>query len=131
MVTRDTASPVEALGWVREGAEFDLAILDLHMPDLDGIELAEALHATARSLGTDPVPVLILSSVGARERRSDAVAAELTKPVKPSALLDAVMTVLVPDAARVAVRPVPASPSGAGLGATPPAADPRWPRTTW
>ena len=34
-------------------------------------------------------PVLILSSVGGRERRSDAVAAELTKPVKPSALLDA------------------------------------------
>jgi signal transduction histidine kinase/CheY-like chemotaxis protein len=120
MVTRDTASPVEALGWVREGAEFDLAILDLHMPDLDGIELAEALRDTARARGTDPVPVLILSSVGARERRSDAVAAELTKPVKPSALLDAVMTVLVPDAARVAVRPVPASPSGAGLGETHP-----------
>ena len=30
------------------------------------------------------------------------------------------MTVLVPDAARVAVRPVPASPSGAGLGETHP-----------
>jgi CheY-like chemotaxis protein len=52
------------------------------------------------ALGTNqpPIPVLILSSVGARERRSDAVAKELIKPVKPSALLDAVVTVLAPDA---------------------------------
>jgi CheY-like chemotaxis protein len=38
--------------------------------------------------------VLILSSVGTRDRRSDAVARELTKPVKPSALFDAAVTVL-------------------------------------
>ena len=120
MVARDTASPVEALDWVREGADFDLAILDLHMPDLDGIELAEAMRDATLGRGAEPIPVLILSSVGARERRSDAVAAELTKPVKPSALLDAVMTVLVPDASRAAARPVPASPTGAGLGASNP-----------
>ncbi len=116
MTVRDTASPVEALGWVREGAEFNLAILDLHMPDLDGIELAEAMREAARARRAEPIPVLILSSVGARERRSDAVAAELTKPVKPSALLDAVMTVLRPDGANTADRRAPASPSGAGLG---------------
>jgi CheY-like chemotaxis protein len=58
--------------------------------------------------------------VGTRERRTDAVAAELTKPVKPSALLDAVLTVLAPDAARPAARPSPVAASGAGLGATHP-----------
>jgi CheY-like chemotaxis protein len=120
MVTRDTASPVEALGWVTAGEEFDLAILDLNMPDLDGVELAEAMREVARGAGRTPIPVMILSSVGTRDRRSDAVAAELIKPVKPSALLDAVMTVLAPDLARPAARPVPASRSGAGLGATHP-----------
>ena len=114
MVTRDTASPVEALGWVRDGETFDLAILDMHMPDLDGIELAEAMREVTTADGRAAIPVLVLSSVGTRERRTDAVAAELTKPVKPSALLDAVMTVLAPDADRPAARPAPAA--GARLG---------------
>jgi CheY-like chemotaxis protein len=89
---------VEALAWVRAGQRFDLAILDLHMPVLDGIQLAEAMRDHALGTNQPPIPVLILSSVGARERRSDAVAKELIKPVKPSALLDAVVTVLAPDA---------------------------------
>ena len=97
MVTSDTGSPLEALAWARSGQRFDLAILDLHMPDLDGIQLAEAMRDLARTAARSPVPVLILSSVGARDRRSDAVAKELTKPVKPSALLDAVVTALAPD----------------------------------
>jgi signal transduction histidine kinase/DNA-binding response OmpR family regulator len=120
MSTVDTASPLEALAWVRAGEEFDLAILDMHMPELDGVELAEAMRAAAREAGREPAPVLILSSVGTRERRSDAVAAELTKPVKPSALLDAVLTVLAPGVAGSAPRPTPIAASGAGLGETHP-----------
>ena len=58
--------------------------------------------------------------MGTRERRSDAVAAELTKPVKPSALLDAVLNVLAPDVAGSAPRPTPIAASGAGLGETHP-----------
>ena len=120
MTTADTASPLEALAWVRDGEEFDLAILDMHMPELDGVELAESMREVAREAGREPAPVLILSSVGTRERRSDAVAAELTKPVKPSALLDAVMTVLAPDVAGSTPRPTPIAASGAGLGETHP-----------
>ena len=120
MTARDTASPLEALRWVRGGEEFDLAILDMHMPELDGVELAEAIRDAAREAGREPIPVLILSSVGTRDRRSDAVAAELTKPVKPSALLDAVMNVLAPDDARPSARPTPLEASGAGLAETHP-----------
>ena len=120
MTTADTASPLEALGWVRAGEEFDLAILDMHMPELDGVELAEAMRDASREAGREPAPVLILSSVGTRERRSDAVAAELTKPVKPSALLDAVLNVLAPDVTGSAPRPAPIAASGAGLGETHP-----------
>ena len=39
-----TASPREALDWVRGGQEFDVAVLDLLMPELDGLDLAEALR---------------------------------------------------------------------------------------
>ena len=36
MTAEATGSPREALGWVAAGRRFDLAILDLHMPELDG-----------------------------------------------------------------------------------------------
>jgi len=94
MIPRDTGTPGEALAWIRAGERFDVAILDFHMPDLDGIALAEAIHETRR---TDPLPIIILSSVGVRERSSKAVAAELSKPVKPSALHDAIVSVLAAD----------------------------------
>ena len=115
MVTTDTGSPLEALAWIQAGEAFDLAILDMHMPDLDGVELAEAMRDAARAAGRAPVPVLILSSVGARERRTDAVAAELTKPLKPSALLDAVTTILGRELTGRAPRPAPTPPTAAGL----------------
>ncbi len=40
MKPRVTGSPQEALGWLRSGETFDLSILDLHMPEMDGQELA-------------------------------------------------------------------------------------------
>jgi signal transduction histidine kinase/DNA-binding response OmpR family regulator/HPt (histidine-containing phosphotransfer) domain-containing protein len=94
MVTTDTGDPLEAVAWIRAGERFDLALLDLHMPGMDGIELAERARDEALARGAPPMPVLILSSVGVRDRRSEAVARELTKPVKPSALFDAAVTVL-------------------------------------
>jgi CheY-like chemotaxis protein len=83
-----------------------VAILDLHMPDMDGLALAAALHAGRE----DAPPVIILSSLGVRERATPDVAAFLVKPVKPSNLHDAVMTVLAGQAA-VPMR----APSGPGI----------------
>src|SRR5215208_1840229 len=40
MVPRDTGSPTEALEWIRRGDPFDAAILDMQMPDMDGLALA-------------------------------------------------------------------------------------------
>jgi CheY-like chemotaxis protein len=107
MTSHETESPAEALGWVREAETFDLAILDQRMPEMDGIELAEAI----RSLRPAAVlPIILASSVGHMDRTSDAVEAFLTKPVKPSALHDVVATVLAgrPHAgvARAPERPV-------------------------
>ena len=73
---------------------FDLAALDLQMPERDGIELAGDLAALRPD---DPIPVVILSSVGHHGRTAPNVRATLVKPVKPSALHDALATALAGD----------------------------------
>jgi CheY-like chemotaxis protein len=96
MVPRETGSPEEALGWLRGGDRFDIGLFDLQMPGLDGLELAAA--AAAANGSTAPMPVVILSSIGLRDRESDAIAAWLAKPVKPSALHDAIASILLGEA---------------------------------
>jgi PAS domain S-box-containing protein len=92
MLARDTASPAQALDWIRRGDPFDLAILDMRMPEMDGIRLAEEIgrYRDARAL-----PLLLLTSLGPREevRGSVEFAASLTKPIKPSQLYDTLMSV--------------------------------------
>jgi CheY-like chemotaxis protein len=65
------------------------------------VSLATALRAAAAGATT---PVVILSSLGVHDRGSDAVAAFLIKPVKPSALHDTLASVLAGQAASVQVR---------------------------
>ncbi len=103
MVPRETGSPAEALRWLKRGQQFDIVLSDLQMPEMSGTELAERLR------GTDPSrsapPVVILSSIGLRERDDGGVAGWLAKPVKPSSLHDTIATVLLGD---VALKPAPA-----------------------
>ncbi|TMF40882.1 MAG: GAF domain-containing protein [Chloroflexi bacterium] len=87
-----TASPLEAIEWVRSGAVFDAAVLDFLMPDRDGVELAEDLRALRPD---QPIPVVILSSIGQHSRTASNVTAMLVKPVKPSALHDALADALL------------------------------------
>jgi CheY-like chemotaxis protein len=91
MQPRATGSPQEALEWVRHGETFDLAILDLHMPEMDGLELARILKEVPRSSGAPPpFPMILLSSLGgyAGELQTDIFAACLVKPIRSSALFD-------------------------------------------
>ena len=89
--TRATASPNEALAWVRADEPFDVVLLDLFMPELDGLALADAI----RSADPKRTPKLVLvSSAAVRERAHPALDAVLQKPVKPSALHDVLVTVL-------------------------------------
>jgi CheY-like chemotaxis protein len=91
MKTRDTASPAEALELIRTGEAFDVVLLDLLMPEMDGLALADAIRAL--ELPAQPKLVLV-SSIAMRERGHPALDAVLTKPIKPSALHDTLVTVL-------------------------------------
>jgi PAS domain S-box-containing protein len=92
MLARDTASPTQALEWIRRGDPFDLAILDMHMPEMDGVTLAEEIgrYRDAREL-----PLVLLTSLGSWGELRGGVefAASLRKPIRPSQLYDALMSV--------------------------------------
>jgi CheY-like chemotaxis protein len=90
MLARDTASPQEALAWVRAGDPFDLAILDMQMPDMSGVELAAALR---EEQDAQSLTLVLYSSLGGREEAQGSTdfAAYLTKPVRPSLLFDTLM----------------------------------------
>jgi signal transduction histidine kinase/CheY-like chemotaxis protein/HPt (histidine-containing phosphotransfer) domain-containing protein len=85
MQTREAASGAEALEWIRGGEPFDLAILDIQMPEMDGIMLAREIrrYRDAREL-----PLVALTSLGRRETDVEDVpfAAFLNKPIKASPL---------------------------------------------
>jgi CheY-like chemotaxis protein len=87
MLTRETGSPAEALTWIQRGDPFDLAILDMHMPEMDGLSLAREIRKLG---GAKTLPLVMLSSVGARETGDDQIdwAAYLTKPIKQSQLFN-------------------------------------------
>jgi GAF domain-containing protein/CheY-like chemotaxis protein len=93
MVPRETGSPAEALGWLKHGDRFDIVLSDLLMPEMDGLEFAAQLRGADGV--TEAPPVVILSSIGLRDRDEGAVAGWLAKPVKPSALHDTIATVLL------------------------------------
>jgi PAS domain S-box-containing protein len=87
MVVHAASSGAEALGWLRNGARFDLAVLDMHMPEMDGEMLAREIRQLRSA---DAMPLVLLSSLGAREEVTVPAlfAAFLTKPAKPNQLFE-------------------------------------------
>jgi CheY-like chemotaxis protein len=96
MIPRDTESPLEALRWLEEGEAFDLAILDMHMPEMDGVALARKIRERHAAL-----PLVLFSSLGRREVGEDGALfnAFLAKPIRQSHLFDTIVGLLVHDAA--------------------------------
>jgi CheY-like chemotaxis protein len=92
MHVRATESPNEALKWIKKEDPFDLAILDMNMPEMDGVELAAAIRDFRK---VDQLPLVLFSSLGSREIGTNEIefAAQLQKPLKPSALFDILMEI--------------------------------------
>ncbi|MBL0345872.1 GAF domain-containing protein [Candidatus Villigracilis affinis] len=84
MTSRETDSPITALQWIEDGEKFDVAILDMHMPEMDGLELAKKIRSKTK------FPLVLFSSLGRREAgdENNIFAAYLTKPIKQSQLFD-------------------------------------------
>ena len=86
----------------QSGEPFPIALIDFQMPDLDGFGLAEKVKARSELHTT---MIMMLSSVGHRgdaaRFRELGVASYLTKPVRQSVLLDAMLAMLSNDAVPV------------------------------
>jgi CheY-like chemotaxis protein len=96
MQAQATGSPLEALEWVKQGTRFDLGILDLHMPEMDGIELATEIRRLPGSPTETPekeldLPLILLSSLGnyGKQIPANLFTMCLNKPIKASTLYDA------------------------------------------
>jgi PAS domain S-box-containing protein len=93
MPLQSTGSPREALEWIQAEERFDVAILDMHMPEMDGVTLAREIRGQPAG---GELPLVLFTSLGRREARADeqGFAAYLNKPIKPSQLFDALVSVL-------------------------------------
>jgi CheY-like chemotaxis protein len=90
LVVETAASSREALKLLAKSHPFDAAILDLQLPDMDGLTLADEIR---KQPGGRHLPLLLLSSV--RLRGDDtrplhaSIAVVVYKPIRPAQLLDA------------------------------------------
>lgn len=86
------------LAWSKAHEPFALALLDLHMPEKDGLDLAAWLRQQAAG---KHLPMILLSSALRTEdrRRAESLGIHtvLLKPVKPSELLEAILALEVGD----------------------------------
>lgn len=89
MQVRAAESGYIALDWLISGEQFDIAVLDMQMPEMDGVTLA----AQIRSLpNCQTLPLVMLSSVGTLIQEEIEIKADfaacLCKPIKQSHLYE-------------------------------------------
>ena len=99
--TVEQVSTGEAAVSACQRARFDVVIMDLHMPGLDGIEATRRIRAAEAAGGSRRLPIFALTADALDTGRKACLAAGmdgfLTKPVDP-AELDAVLATIGPPA---------------------------------
>ncbi len=83
------SSGPDALELIADQA-FDLAIFDMQMPEMDGLELATIV----RERSDTRFPIVLLTSLGRREGTDHVFAAQLAKPANPDTLRQVLADVL-------------------------------------
>lgn len=98
MIPRAVASGEEALDLIDRGEQFEIAILDMQMPRMDGISLGLKLHAIRDRV---KMPLILISSLGKPEEAGslppDLFTAFLSKPVRQSQLVRRLIQALSPN----------------------------------
>ena len=110
MHVQAAASGRQALAWIEQGVRFDVALLDMHMPEMDGLMLTRAIRAYRDAVA---LPLIMLTSLGddhVKETvRALGVAAYLTKPIKPAQLHAALVELWSDEQSNTAPAPRPGS----------------------
>ena len=112
MVTRTASSGVQALDWLQQ-EQFELALIDVQMPDMDGSALAQKIRQIEAYC---TLPLIMLTALGSQAvslPANEKPVAHLTKPIKQSQLFDAVVQALATKSSdrKVHPPPEPRSPS--------------------
>lgn len=93
IVTNGKAA-LKALTQDGDPKRYDLALMDLNMPEMDGLEAIALIRQHEHKNGSATVPILVISADGQEKTRHTVIAQGasgfLTKPVDPRALIEAV-----------------------------------------
>jgi len=84
------ASGCGAIACLKSAEKFDVVVLDMWMPEMNGVEVASEIRKLERHKST---PLVMLTSMGRREV-TGAFAGFVTKPVKAAKLFDILSSVL-------------------------------------
>lgn len=104
MEPQAVGSGKEALEVLRGEKRFEAAILDMQMPEMDGLTLAREIRKLP--IGKD-FPLIMLTSLGARPTEDEGLnfAAYLSKPIKPSYLFETLLSVFTNRPRTVMAKP--------------------------
>jgi PAS domain S-box-containing protein len=97
--------PAAALELIAQGEPFDVAVLDMMMPEMDGVALARAIR---EHRSESELPLLLLTSLGRLPQlQSEGVfSAQLAKPLKASQLYNTLLQLLTPGGPVEEIEPV-------------------------
>ncbi len=87
--------PAAALELVEKGEPFDIAVLDMMMPEMDGLALAGEIRSRRSA---EELPLVLLTSLGRlpQAESSNLFSAQLAKPFKASQLYNTLLRLLTP-----------------------------------
>jgi PAS domain S-box-containing protein len=98
MIPRATPNGKEALKWIENNDPFDIAILDMLMPEMDGIALSKEIRNLRDK---EELPIIMLTSAGNfdvdKELTEKLFSAFVSKPIKQSQLYNIILNVTLKD----------------------------------
>jgi CheY-like chemotaxis protein/anti-sigma regulatory factor (Ser/Thr protein kinase) len=77
-----------------QGGHYDLVLMDMHMPVMDGYTAAQHIRHWEQGRGRQPIPILALTAFGMKEEEQKSLkagcTAHLIKPIRKATLLAAI-----------------------------------------
>jgi CheY-like chemotaxis protein len=106
MVPYSAESPQQALEWLKKGEQYDLGVLDLQMPGMDGLALATEIHKLP---GAALMPLVLLMPLGLHSEAPGSThivfAHTVNKPVKPAQFCEVLVRALLSPKAAACQQP--------------------------